>query len=138
MCDCCEETSIPLLVVGTFLDAKGIVVVALTTNPDRAKLIVSPSTTCGGPPTEMVWPEIEKALSPAVAVNIWPSTLNSMLIPVAPVPLVGVGTAEAINLDAGLDGTTCEVVADAIDVEAMVSGKAVYEVAAGDAGVVEP
>ena len=138
VCDCCVETSTPLLVVGTFLEVKGIVVVVLMTNPDSPKLIVSPSTTCGGPPTEMVWPEIEKALSPAVAVKIRPSTLNSMLIPVAPVTLVGVGTAEAIDLDAVLDGTTDEVVADVIDVEAMVSGKAVYEVAAGDAGVVEP
>jgi len=81
---------------------------------------------------------MEKALSPAVAVNIRPSTLNSMLMPVAPVPLVGVATAEAIELDAALDGTTDEVVADVIDVEAIVSGRAVYEVAAGDAGVVEP
>ena len=63
--------------------------------------------------------------------------LNSMLMPVAPMPLVGVGTAEAIELDAVLDETTAEAVADGIDVEAMVSGRAVYEVAAGDAGVVE-
>lgn len=60
-----------------------------------------------------------------------------MLIPVAPMPLVGVGTAEAIELDDVLDETTAEAVADGIDVEAMVSGRAVYEVAAGDAGVVE-
>lgn len=60
-----------------------------------------------------------------------------MLMPVAPMPLVGVGTAEAIELDAVLDGTTDGVVADGIDVETMVSGRAVYEVAAGDAGVVE-
>ena len=63
--------------------------------------------------------------------------LNSMLMPVAPMPLVGVGTAEAIELDDVLDETTAEAVADGIDVEAMVSGRAVYEVAAGDAGVVE-
>lgn len=63
--------------------------------------------------------------------------LNSMLMPVAPMPLVGVGTAEAIELDGVLDETTAEAVADGIDVEAMVSGRAVYEVAAGDAGVVE-
>lgn len=58
-------------------------------------------------------------------------------MPVAPMPLVGVGTAEAIELDGVLDETTAEAVADGIDVEAMVSGRAVYEVAAGDAGVVE-
>jgi hypothetical protein len=114
-----------------------MVIVALTTNPERAKLIVSPSTTRGGPPTEIVWPEMEKALSPAVAVNAWPSTLNSMLIPVTPVPLIGVATAEAIELGAVLDGTIEGGVVDVIDVEAIVSGKAVYEVAAGDAGVVE-
>ena len=45
VCDCCEETPTSPLVVGTFLEVKGIVVVALMTNPDKAKLIVSPSTT---------------------------------------------------------------------------------------------
>ena len=59
-----------------------------------------------------------------------------MLMPVAPVPLVGVATAEGIDLDAMLDGTTGRVVVDVLDVEAIVSGKAVYDVAAGDAGVV--
>ena len=61
-----------------------------------------------------------------------------MLMPVAPVPRVGVATAEAIELDFELDETTDEIVADTLDVEAIVSGRAVYEVAAGDAGVVEP
>jgi hypothetical protein len=42
------------VVVGANLELKGIVMVALTTNPDRARLIVSPSTTRGGPPTEIV------------------------------------------------------------------------------------
>jgi hypothetical protein len=60
-----------------------------------------------------------------------------MLIAVAPVPLIGVATADAIELGAVLDGTTGLVVVYVIEVEDMVSGKAVYEVAAGDAGVVE-
>jgi hypothetical protein len=85
----------------------------------------------------MVWPEMENALSPAVAVNMWPSTLNSMLIAVALVPLIGVATADTIELGAVLDGKTELVVVDVIEVEDFVSGKAVYEVAAGDAGVVE-
>ena len=81
---------------------------------------------------------MEKALSPADAVNVWPSTLNSMLMPVAPMPLVSVATTGAIELGAVLETSTEEVaVVDDIDVEAKVSGKAVYEVAAGDAGVVE-
>jgi len=80
---------------------------------------------------------MENALLPAVAVNMWPSTLNSMLIAVCPVPLVGVATADAIESGAVLDGTTELVVLDVSDVEAIVSGKAVYEVAAGDAGVVD-
>lgn len=54
VCDCAEETPESLLDVGTFLEVKGIVVVALMTKPDRAKLIVSPSTTWAGPPTEIV------------------------------------------------------------------------------------
>jgi hypothetical protein len=85
----------------------------------------------------MVWPEMENALSPAVAINMWPSTLNSMLIAVAPVPLIGVATADGIELGAMLDGTRELIVVDVIEVKDMVSGKAVYEVAAGVAGVVE-
>jgi len=53
-------------------------------------------------------------------------------------PLVSVATTGAIELGAVLETSTEEVaVVDDIDVEAKVSGKAVYEVAAGDAGVVE-
>ena len=49
--DCCIETCVPdacvpaLVVTPECVEVKGIVVVALTTNPPSAKLIVSPSTT---------------------------------------------------------------------------------------------
>ncbi|KAH0207867.1 hypothetical protein KCU99_g343, partial [Aureobasidium melanogenum] len=103
VCDCCSGMAVPPLVVDGRVEVNGMVVVALTTKPDRAKLIVSPSTTRAGPPTEMVWPKMEKALSPADAVNVWPPTSNSMLMPVAPIPLVDVATTEAIEPDAVLD-----------------------------------
>jgi hypothetical protein len=61
-----------------------------------------------------------------------------MLIPVTPVPLVGVATEWGIELGDVLDEMTEVVVVDVVDVEAMVSDKAVYEIAAGDAGVAEP
>jgi len=44
-CDCCEEITASLLLVGTFLEVNGIVDVALMTNPDKARLMVSPSNT---------------------------------------------------------------------------------------------
>lgn len=54
VCDCRNEDSVSLLVVVGRIEVNGMVVVALTTNPDRARLKVSPSTTRAGPPTEMV------------------------------------------------------------------------------------
>jgi hypothetical protein len=45
VCDCCTETSVTLLVVGLKSEVNGIVVIPLKTNPDRARLMVSPSTT---------------------------------------------------------------------------------------------
>jgi hypothetical protein len=45
VCDCCTETTVTLLVVVLDLEVNGMVVIPLTTNPDRARLMVSPSTT---------------------------------------------------------------------------------------------
>ena len=82
---------------------------------------------------------MENALSPAEAVNVWPSILNSMLMAVCPMPLDGRGAAEGIQVLAELDEGEGIVeveeveVGVVVDVVAMVSGKAVYEVSAGDA-----
>jgi hypothetical protein len=46
---------------------------------------------------------MENALSPAEAVNVWPSILNSMLMAVCPMPLDGRGAAEGIQVLAELD-----------------------------------
>ena len=82
---------------------------------------------------------MENALSPAEAVNVWPSILNSMLMAVCPMPLDGRGAAEGIQVLAELDEGEGIVEVEEVevgvvaDVVAMVSGKAVYEVSAGDA-----
>ena len=82
---------------------------------------------------------MENALSPAEAVNVWPSILNSMLMAVCPMPLDGRGAAEGIQVLAEVDEGEGIVEVEEVevgvvaDVVAMVSGKAVYEVSAGDA-----
>lgn len=110
--------------------------------------MVSESMTRAGPPTEMVWPRMEKALSPAEAVKVCPSMLNSMFMPVLPVPLVFVSgvcdevdvvvvVAEVVGSDelSELDSSVVFEV-EAVDVVEIVSARAVYDVSAGAAGVV--
>ena len=76
-----------------------------------------------------------KALLPAEAVKVWPSTLNWIMMAVLPMPLLPMPLFD----DVALDVSAVDIVVGGIVVvvvEATVSAKAVYVVDAGDAGVV--